>query len=338
MEVVGARAKRASQAALVFLLLFSVTVWPPAVSNAQNPAPPEEATVSTDVEAWYYVADKGVAPAPLPAIPDPFSPYGENTLHVSITGGSEDARTYVTLDTTALPTIFELVEGTRELPIDLSGVTIGADTSRVQVCLATPPPESAEGSFEEPPDVDCSTRTPATYKAEPYPHLLADITDFGADLSFSALAVVPSDRAKEQSDTWHVTFYGKKNDTENARPITAHLTFVEPESPFDVDDGLDTGTSTPPDFSSGGSSVGGFDTSTGPSFDVGAAPGEEVAAQQPVGAATPAPTEELGLASDETRAPYTIVWALPLLLLAFGSYFSSALTRSIVIRRESPSP
>ena len=329
-----------ARAALVLGLLATVTLWSPAASNAQTPVV-EEVTVPTDIEAWYYVADDAIEPpAPIPMLPDPVNPYGENTLHVSITGGSEDARTYVTLDMTALPTIFELVEGTLELPVDPGGVTIGADTSRVHVCLAVPPSESVEGSFEEPPEVDCGTKAPATYKAEPYPHLLADITDFGADLSFSALAIVPSERAKEQSDTWHVTFYGKKNDTENARPITAHLTYVEPVDPiFDLDDGIDdTDTGTVPDFSSSGDSSGfDFDTSTGPSFDVGGAT-ETDGAQEPTEAATPVPTEQDGfeLAVDEARPAYTIVWALPLLLLAFASYFSSVLTRELVLRRDDP--
>ena len=327
----------ASRAALVFLLLFSVTVLPPAVSNAQAPTP-EVVTVPTDVEAWYYVADEEAEPpVPLPVVPDPVNPYGENTLHVSVTGGQEETRTYLTLDTTSLPVTFELIEGSLELPVDPGGVTLNPETARVQICLSELPPQSVGGSFEEPPEVDCATKVPATYEAEPSPHLVADITDFGTDLTFSGLAIMPSVRAREQGDTWHLTFYGKKNETEDAKPITARLTFVEPVDPiFDLDDGTDD-TGSVPDFSTGDSGGLDFDTSTGPSFDVGGAPVEDVA-QEPTDTATPVEAEEVfELASEEAPPAYTIAWALPLLLLAFLSYFSSALTREIVLRRDDPS-
>ncbi len=335
------RRRRASQAALVFLLLFSLTIWAPVASQAQSPVP-EEAAVPTDIEAWYYVADEGAEPpVPPPVLPDPVNPYGENTLHVSVTGGQEETRTYLTLDTASLPVTFELIEGILELSIDPGGVTLNPDTARVQVCLSDPPPESVEGSFEEPPEVDCASKVPATYEAEPSPHLVADITDFGTDLTFSGLAIMPSVRAREQGDTWHLTFYGKKNESEGAKPITARLTFIEPVDPiFDLDDGSDdTETGSVPDFSSGDSGGFDFDTSTAPSFDVGSAPGDEVV-DEPGDAASPMPAAEedvFALASEEAPPSYTIVWALPLLLLAFASYFSSALTRQIVVRRDRPS-
>lgn len=333
----AAQHRRGSRAALVLLLLFALTMWSPMASNAQSPVP-EPATVPTDVEAWYYVADDTIAPAPPPVVPDPVNPYGEDTLHVSITGGNEDARTYLTLDVTRLPTTFDLVEGILKLPIDPGGVTINAETARVQVCLSEIPPKSDEGSFEEPPEVNCKTKTPATYEEKPFPHLVADITEFGTDLSFSGLAILPSNRAKEKSDTWHVTFYGKKNETEDSRSITAQLTFTEPAPLFDFDDTDDADTSVP-DFSSGGSEDFDFDTSTGPSFEAGDVPGNE-AVEEPVAIATPVQADEeegFELAAEEALPSYTIVWALPLLLLAFATYFSSALTREIVLRRDSSS-
>lgn len=335
----GRSSRHSSRAALVFLLLSAVTMWAPATSNAQAPVP-EEVTVPTDIEAWYYIADDSIEPpAPLPPaplpVPDPVNPYGEDTLHVSITSGEEDARTYITLDLSGLPATFELVDGILTLPIDPSGVTMNPDTARVQVCLSEIPPQSEEGSFEEPPEVDCSTKAPASYEEQPSPHLVADITDLDADLTFSGLAIMPSDRAREQSDTWHVTFYGKKNEAEGAEPITAELTFVESEPVFDFDTGDDDDGfgSTAPDFGSGDPGAFDFDTSMGPSFDVGSA-GDEAVVDEPTDTATPLEAvEELEFASDEARPSYNVVWALPLLLFAFASYFSSALTRTIDLRR-----
>lgn len=324
-------------AAVVFMLLFAVSVWAPTASTA--PAKPEKTIVETSVEAWYYVADDTVDPGALPAVPDPVNPYGENTLHVSITGGQEDSRTYIALDLADLPPTFEVVEGQLILPIDPGGVTMGADTARVQICLSDIPPKSEEGSFQPPPEVDCKTSVPATYAAKPKPHMTADITDFGPDLAFSGLAILPSDRAKEKGDTWHVTFYGKKNEAENTEPITAELqtVVVDPTAIIEVPDS-DTGTTTFDTGSAGTTSSSGdfdFSSSSGPDVSVGStdpdvtAAGEPVEVNQPVAAELP-----LDLAA-ETKPAYAIVWALPLLLLALALYFGSALTRDVVLRWDS---
>jgi hypothetical protein len=315
------------------MLLSALTMWSPMVSGAQTA---DKETVQTAIEAWYHVADDSASPPPLPAQPEPLNPYGENTLHVSITGGQEDARTYIALDLGDLPTTFELAEATVKLPISAGGATVNAESARVHVCLSDLPPRSQEGSFEEPPEPDCKNPAPAIYKEKPYPHLLADITDFGVDLAYSGLAIMSSARAKEKGDTWHVTLYGKKNENEDARPITARLIVLPAEDPFadlDFDPNAEFGGTQ--DFgSTGGTGDFDFSNSTGPSFDSGSAP-DIGGAEDPIDAAEPTEAApELELASEEVESAYTIVWALPLLLLALSFYFGSALTREIVLRRQ----
>ena len=339
----GTSNRRASQVgALVCLCMFVAVLWaPPALTQT-----PKKTEVGTAVESWYHTEDEGVEPpaplpVPVPVAPEPVNPYGENTLHVAIAGGQEEARTYIALDLAKLPATFEVGEASLTLPIDPGGATLNPETSRVQVCLSDLPAKSQEGSFEEPPEVDCKTKTPATYAKEPFPHLEADITKFGEDLAFSGLVILPSERAVEKQDTWHVTFYGKKNEAEGAKPITAELTVLPPEDPFadddfvvpDTPDGEEGAAISPP--VSGTSEAPSFDvptSSAGPSLDSGTAP-ETPATEEPVdtGDQPVAAGPELELAA-EVEPAYTIVWALPLLLLALSLYLGSALTRDVVVR------
>lgn len=319
------------RAAVVSLLLFALSLWAP---PAWTQTAPEKAKTDTSLEAWYYVADDAQEPpAPLPVIPDPVNPYGENTLHVGITGGQEESRTYVTLDVTDLPAAFKLVEGKLTMPIAPDSGTIGAEDARVQLCLALPPTKSTEGSFEEPPEVDCKTRSPAGYREKPLPRLEADLTPFEDDLAFSALAIVPSDRAVEQQDTWHIAFYGKKNETEGAKPISAELSFVEEELEIPTVDEPGTGdipTGTSPDFDTGIGNVGEFGTSPGTSVGAGSAPSTSGEAADPAAAAVAQPQAQ---PTSLTRPGYNIVWGVPLLLVALYFYFGSALTNRVVLKR-----
>lgn len=319
------------RASVVCLLLFALSLWAP---PAWTQTAPEKTKTGTSLEAWYYVADDSQQdPVPLPVVPDPVNPYGEDTLHVGITAGREESRTYVTLDVTDLPATFKLVEGKLVMPIAPDNGTIGAEDSRVQVCLALPPAKSAEGSFEEPPEVDCKTKSPAGYRAKPFPRLEADLTPFEDDLTFSALAIVPSERAVEKQDTWHVAFYGKKNETEGAKPIMAELSFVEEE--FDVPALADPVTGDVP------SSTGDFNTGVGNIGDFGTAPSSDTGAgSAPTGdpddggeSAPAAVAQPQTAPLTATKPGYNIVWAVPPLLLALYFYFGSALTSRVVSRR-----
>ncbi|MGH2806766.1 MAG: hypothetical protein ACRDKT_05770 [Actinomycetota bacterium] len=314
------------RAAVFCLLLFALSLWAP---PAWTQTAPERANTSTALEAWYYVADDSYEPpAPLPVVPDPVNPYGENTLHVGITGGQEDTRTYIALDVEDLPVTFELIDGTLILPIAESNGTINAEDSRVSVCLATLPPKAEEGSFEEPPEVDCKTKSPATYRGKPFPHLKAELKPFEEDLAFSALAIMPSERAVEKQDTWHVAFYAKKNKEEEAKPIEATLSYVEEDVTGPVIDSPDIGSAPV-------SGSGGFDVGDVGGFDSGGAPeigGGEVDTGEPAPASTAVVAQPQTQPVGDIRPGYNIVWSLPLVLLALYFYFGSALTREIVIR------
>jgi hypothetical protein len=323
--------RRASRAVVVVVcvLLLAVSLWSPSAW-----AQPELQTevVTTSIEAWYHVTP-GPTPPPLPFEPEPTNPYGEDTLHVGITAGEEDSRTYISLNVEDLPLTFEIEKGYLELPIDPDNGTFGETSAHVQVCLADPPTESVEGSFEEPPEVDCKTKADATYRKKPYPRLIASMTEFGADLAFSALAVMASEKAIENSETWHVAFYGKKNKAKEAKPIKAKLSFTR-EDPFaSFDDSI---ASIDDDFGtlSGGGGGTNITSVSGPSFG-----SETVDAPQQAEAPAPAesPVEALPATvqpASQTR-PATIVWYLPLVLLALASYLASALATRVVVRRRS---
>src|SRR5687768_11459915 len=72
-------------------------------------------TLPTAVESWYQA---GGAAAGAPTAPPPANPYGAGTLHVGVRAGVEDARTYVRLDTAALPSAADVLAARLVLPID----------------------------------------------------------------------------------------------------------------------------------------------------------------------------------------------------------------------------
>lgn len=319
------------RAAVVLMLIVAVSAWSPYGWGATDV--PKTEKVGTGVEAWYYVfpASPAPAPTPLPVAPDPVNPYGDDTLHVGITGGQEDSRTYISLDTKSLPTTFKLLDGTLILPIDPDDGTVMPDTARLQVCLtASPPVKDDEGSFEEPPEIDCKTKSAADYQEKPYPHFEVNMTPFQDDLAFGGLAILPTDAAKEKNDSWHVAFYAKKNKDKTAKPITAKLQFVEEDLTIQP-------TIAPPPTTGGGGDIsgGGFDLSGGGTdFGDVSVPGSGGTTdtgnpQQP----SPAETPTQALPQIEPTSlikPYSVVWVLPLLLLAFAFYFGGALTRRVV--------
>ncbi|MCA1677114.1 MAG: hypothetical protein LC799_34685, partial [Actinobacteria bacterium] len=180
----------------------------------------DKTEVMTDIEAWY-----NTSPLPggeLPVVPPPANPYDEHTLHVRITSGEEDARTYVSLDTTDLPAGAEINAGTLILPLHPTETDTGDDRKALfEACLADPIIDRVSGSFEAPPEVDCKLKSGAIYEGKPEPHFVVDLTPFVDFLETNSLALLPTDSAREQADTWHVAFYDKKNESKDAAPIVA---------------------------------------------------------------------------------------------------------------------
>jgi hypothetical protein len=205
--------------------------------------------VKPSAEAWYRAtpvcalptgcADAGQAP----------SPYAADTLHVGVTAGAEDSRTYLQLDLSALPAGTTPSGGTLLLPIAAgsSDGTRAADTARLQACAVTAPVEDADGSFAAPPAVDCeAAAVEATYVAaqgeDPaaFTVNLADLATAWESATPGALALLPaSDTAPPES--WHVAFSDRSRTGEDVLPIRASIAFASA-----LDSGADEVVAPPP--------------------------------------------------------------------------------------------
>lgn len=318
------------------LALVGLALWQPA-GSAQPGGDTESVEVPTGVEAWYNTTPLPVGD--LPVVPPPTNPYEEDTLHVRITGGQENARTYISLDLKRLPVGTEISDGLLSLPLAPSEKETDDDRSaRLWICLADPLDEKVSGSFEQPPKVDCESRSGATYVRKPRPHFIVDLAPFVDFLQTNSLAVLPSDVAREKGDTWHVSFYGKKNDTKSANPVTAELVIAEvsglaaappPVPPVNPDPAppADSG------FGSGSLNIG-MPPPTQPLNDAPAPPSSDRLGSRTPATRNPQPVAAPPAEPTAAEGPsYTAVWALPLLLLLLAGYFSSALTRDIVVSR-----
>ena len=101
---------------------------------AALPAQADRATVGTSAESWYQVGGCAVLPcpgstlpvtppvplpSPLPApLPTPsVNPFPAGTLHVAVTAGEEQSRTYIKLALDSLPFGAQLQGGTLSLPV-----------------------------------------------------------------------------------------------------------------------------------------------------------------------------------------------------------------------------
>lgn len=276
-----------------------------------------EATVPTDMEAWYHIT-----PQPTQGLP-PASPYPPETLHIGVAGGVENARTYLTLDLASVEVGSVITGGILTLPVDPSGGTIEAESAQMEACLAPQAPQSVQGSTEPPPEIDCSVRAEAVFADDPFPHFTVDlapfieITDAFGGLRSGGVALMRAPAAQSTNATWHVALYAKDNDSEDARPITAAFAFDPPV--FEVSPGPTTGGSESSGIDIGGSSP-------------------EIPSPQALLDPRPQPVPEPVLdegdqgsteaaAFEDIGNPY-LSWVLlvPLLLLIFVGYFGRALT------------
>lgn len=278
---------------LVAVVLVPLALAPSVVASASQ----SRSTTSTTTEAWY---------ATLPSV----SPRPAGTLHVGLTAGLEDSRTYLALDMSGVPS--DVTSGTLDLPIDAPDSS-APDTAVIDVCLAGDPGPSVEGSTDSPPPVDCSVRAPAKVGATA---LTVDLTPFLGTLRTSGLALVPTAGG---SASWHVAIFGRKN----PRHITA--TFASPEA-----DAVPVVASPP--------------TTTTEVVPVFSAPGNEFASPAPFRLPpVPArrvpvrPVPSLGppvrspIPARSARYADSFVFTLPLVLLALLWYFGGALTRPVVV-------
>ncbi len=188
-------------------------------------------TVETSSEAWYNTAEPCDTDGADCSLLPPTSAYADDTLHVAATAGETTAETYVELQTSGIPDGKEITGGTLTLPVNTEPDTgsLRPEEAKLIACPVSEFFDSTEGSFDDPPEHDCeSTSSPAKLQAGQQPSFAVDLAIFAAqwaDGTTPRLAIAPAPEAKESNETWHVAFWGRKNDADGARPITAELTY-----------------------------------------------------------------------------------------------------------------
>lgn len=284
--------------------------------------------VTMTVEAWYHMAASDLNAAPLTGTPT-FSPYPEKTLHIGASAGKEDSRTYLVLDVTDLPFGATITGGKLVLALDEENSTTPQDAGMQACYVAKPPEKSVEGSFDTPPKPDCSISSKATYRKKPRPYFVVDLAAFVSTLTSAAggIALMPTEKTSEESASWHVSLYAKKNATKQAVAIAALLEFVT----VDIDTPGITGINGSPGGADSGSSFQPVDTGSagfplGGSLDMG----------EPTTSDSSEPPQPVAAGSDLAAQPtmslaprYTGVWYLPVALLVGAVFVGHLLTRKI---------
>lgn len=297
------------------------------------------AVAKTQTEAWYTTLASEACDSPadldcsLVAVDFP-----EDTLHVGVSSGKRTALTVVELDffDAGIPDGMEIAGGKLSLPVDTAPTdgSLQHEDASLVVCHVPDFVSSTAGSLGKPPKTDCDAASaPATYQAEPEPAFTVDLTAFAmtwAEGESPVLAVLPAPTAESEAETWHVTFWGKDNESEDAKPISAELRY---QPPLDSDGfeqpPLDTGAgdvlAPPPPM----------DDLPEPPAEPVDAPAPEIGESPEKGEAAPAEDAEAvpqTLAEPKFRTvgyPYPIAWTMPLLLLIGLTATGRALTKNL---------
>lgn len=304
----GARGRRVLVAvgAAVALALGTTTAWAD-----------RRVAVPTRVEAWYAVTPSGGVPGG-PSV----NPYPEGTLHVGVAAGREESRSYIALDLASVPDGATVTAATLVLPVDVDGGTRSPEAASVRVCRAAAPASAAAGSTSAPPPADCSLSTSAAYVAarslfEADLGPLLDVLDGG-------LAIVPA--AAGGNGTWHVAFQGGSRGPTRiiAELSVAEVATTAPAPPTPFFDAAPLGAATHPEF-----------TTPAPVIGLGPPPSSAGGVIPTPVAGRPAPPRFLPVpaAADGDGFRYSVVFALPLVLLVGVPYFGHALTAPVPRRR-----
>jgi hypothetical protein len=305
--------------AVVILLVILVLMLTAGVANAATD------TVPSVIEAWYHTTP---APPPGPTGILLVNPYPAETLHVGITAGVEDARTYVSLDLAAIPGDKQIVGGVLTLPLNLDPAagSLRPETATMIACFAPDPGVKTEGSPNAPPPADCSAKVPVVHSDSPFstPRFTVDLSpfastigQFGSGLRSGAIAIMPNDAARSSAATWHVAFYGKNNPNQGAEKISATIFYDDAIATSDSDFDFDFGVEE-----SFGDEFGG--SSTELSSPLAFAPQEN-----PTTAASPQRPDvrtQAGVFDEGGSAYLSWVLLVPIALLGFIGYFGRALT------------
>lgn len=296
---------------LVWLaLLVGVAVAPGA------PARADSADAKPATEAWYATPPTCALPVgcgPTDSLP-PVSRYPAGTLHVGLTGGAEDSRSYVRLGLDGFPSDATVTGGSLTIPVAGSDAgTLSPETAQVVACFVTSAVTDSEGTFATPPATDCSASAPAKYAPGPPATLTVDLAPFVSRWSQgdanNGIALVPAPGAGPGT-TWHVAFAkGTSTATIEYLPPVAEPTPSLEATPVPDDSG-----------GFGALPIGGDFTPAAPASVAAPIVAE---AQRPVGLAPVASVVGPGFA-------YPVVFVIPLLLLGLGGYLGWALTRPVL--------
>ena len=326
---------------LAGLGLTAIAVLGPAVPALAAPAS-GTSVVKPSAEAWYRAAPACALPTGCADAGAP-SPYSPDTLHVGVVGGVEEARTYLQLDLTALPSGTQITGGTLQLPVATGGSdgTRAPETATIQACAVKAPVKDADGSTAAPPEVDCeaasapakfveaSGSNPASYTVD-----LGALTSAWASAAPGAIALLPAAETAPPAN-WHAAFSDRTRKGEGVVPISASLAFTS--ASFDTAD-TDTFVAPPP-----------FEPAPAvqeaPAFDSGSFAAPALSAETPllpepapqpqtapVAATTPVAAQQAipVAASLPAGFRYPAVFLLPLLVGAAVAWLGRALTRDLV--------
>jgi hypothetical protein len=297
-------------------------------------------TVTLSAEAWYRPLPLPVALPETPCLPaagcvvppvtlPAANPYPAKTLHVGASGGAEEARTYISLNTTALPFGVEVAGGTLVLPVlaDPTAGTVAPETAVIQVCLVTAPvQDGVEGTVGGAPAADCATKSKAAFKpasGDKPAQFTADLAPFANAIAagVSSFAIVPVVAAGDTA-AWHVAF--SRRDRQGGVPISAELRVA--------------GDDEVPDLPAVDSNAGSDGSADLPALGAGSTP--ELSVDSPPLSAPLAPA-----VSSQVPAPATVPVAvairtksvlsptlllLPLLMVAGVAWVGRAFTRDLV--------
>jgi hypothetical protein len=277
------------------------------------------ATVRTSAEAWYRLLGPCPAVGGCPTGPTQ-NPYPAHTLHVGVTLGQEDSRTYLSLDLASVPA--RPSSGVLTLPLASTDAgTQNAETAQLMACLATDPVADVEGSDRPPPSTDCTTNTNARFVTGPGgPAFTIDLTPFLPTWTpdVNGLAIMAAEEARAPGTSWHVAFNGRFR--KGFRPISARLTYESPAAPAGSF-GRPNPDVTP-------------DVVPFVGEIVEQAPVESPQQDQESAVLSVAPLAQPdGPAARDGEFAYAWVFWLPLVILVVAGYLAYGLTRRVPIRR-----
>ena len=301
----------------------------PAEAVQQQSGTAHATTVGDSAEGWYASSPIDLCSTPLGCPPQqaPSSPYPAQTLHVGVAGGQETARTYLLPDLLSLPVGATATGGVMTLPVDSanSDGTVAADSATMLACLATAPfADGTAGASSAPPKVDCKTSTKAKYDAKKVTFTV-DLTPFfkawSAGKPQLGIALVPDATKSSPTETWHVTFNGRK--LAGKKHIESVITYT-PAPPSTV--GPDTTVVTPT----------GPTTANPPPANVPAVPPSTASPPQPAPVVAPSqpatPVAQQPVAfSHEFK--YPLAFLAPIALLIGAVFFARLFTRDPLPRR-----